>query len=320
MMGPQDICVERILFMIDIVAVNITATNLNLFVAFDALITHSSVSRAARQVGITQSAMSSSLRHLRALFDDPLFLRSSHGIVPTPRARELAVPVREGLRLFEQALSPKVFDPATSTRTFVLIASDYVEFVLLPRLLGQIQKHAPGVRIQMLPWGLQQVPEELARGNADLMIGFYDKVPAHHSEMLLFEERYACIVRKGHPVVRNKLTLRTYVSLQHIMVTQSAGASSGIDRALAQAGHSRKVSLRVSHFLNVPTLVANTDLVAALSRRVAEPFARMLPLRLFEPPLRLRASRVGMVWHDSLRDDPAHRWLRERVAEVSARV
>jgi len=176
------------------------------------------------------------------------------------------------------------------------------------------------VRIQTLPWGLHQVPDEIARGSADLMIGFYDKVPAHHREEILFEERYACIVRKGHPVVKGRLTLRTYTSLKHIMVSQSAGATSGIDRALAELGHSREVSLRVSHFLNVPTLVANTDLVAALSRRVAEPFTRMLPLRLFDPPLRLRTSRVGMVWHDSLHDDPGHRWLRGVIAEVSARI
>jgi DNA-binding transcriptional LysR family regulator len=299
---------------------NITATNLNLFVAFDALVTDESVSRAAQRVGVTQSAMSSSLRQLRALFGDPLFLRSSHGIVPTPRAKELAAPVREALRLLERALSPRQFDPASSTRTFVLITSDYVEFVVLPRLLAQLATSAPGVRLQMLPWGLQQVPEELARGAADLMIGFYDKVPAHHREQLLFEERYACIVRKGHPVVRDKLTLRTYAALSHVMVSQRVGATSGIDRALAERGYARQVSLRVSHFLNVPPLVASTDLVAALSRRIAEPFARMLPLRLFEPPLRLRVSRVGMVWHDSLHDDPAHRWLRAAVADACAHV
>src|ERR1051325_11327592 len=112
--------------MLDIGPVNITATNLNLFVAFDALMTHCSVSRAAKHVGITQSAMSNSLRHLRGLFSDPLFLRSSHGIVPTPRARELAGPVREALRLLERSLGPRVFDPAASTRTFVLYTSEHV--------------------------------------------------------------------------------------------------------------------------------------------------------------------------------------------------
>jgi DNA-binding transcriptional LysR family regulator len=299
---------------------NITATNLNLFVAFDALLAHGSVSRAARQVGITQSAMSNSLRNLRGVFGDPLFLRSSHGIVPTPRARQLAGPVREAMRLLERALGPVQFDPATSTRTFTLSTSDHVEFVLLPRLLGHLGKHASGVRLRVLPWAQQRVPDELASGDADLMIGFYDKVPAHHREQLLFDERYACIVRKGHPMVRHRLTLRTYAALKHIMVSQSADATSGIDRALAAVGRSREVSVRVSHFLNVPTLVANTDLVAALSRRVAEPFARILPLQIFEPPLRLQAGRVGMVWHDSLHDDPAQRWFRSTVAELCARL
>jgi len=309
------------LVMCNIGSVNITAANLNLFVAFDALAAEQSVSRAARRVGVTQSAMSNSLRQLRGLLGDPLFLRTSRGVAPTPRAKELAGPVREALRLLEGALGPREFAPAASTHTFTLIASDYVEFVLLPRLIGQIGRRAPGVRIQTLPWGMHQVPEELARGQADVMIGFYDKVPAQHREAPLFEERYACIVRKGHPVVRERLTLRTYTSLQHIMVSQRPGASgSGIDRALAQLGRSREVGLRVSHFLNVPTLVASTDLIAALSRRVAEPFAKLLPLRLFEPPLRLRPSRIGMVWHDSLEDDPAHRWLRGVIAEVGAEI
>jgi len=299
---------------------NITATNLNLFVAFDALIAHGSVSLAAQHVGVTQSAMSNSLRNLRGVLGDPLFLRTSRGIVPTPRARELAGPIREAMRLLARALGPVAFEPAASTRTFTLLASDYVEFVLLPRLVGELGNRAPGVRLRVLPWGLQQVPEQLARGDADLMLGFYDRVPAHHREQLLFEERYACIVRKGHPVVRKRLTLSAYAALGHIMVSQSAEATSGIDRALAAVGRSREVRLRVSHFLNVPPLVASTDLVAALSRRVAEPFARMLPLQVFEPPLRLRPGRIGMVWHDSLHDDPAQRWLRATVAELSARL
>lgn len=306
--------------MYDISVVNISGANLNLFVAFDALVTERSVSRAAKRIRITQSAMSNSLRQLRLLLADPLFVRVSHGIVPTQRALELAAPVREGLRLFEQALSPRSFDPSTTTMTFLLYASDYVEYVLLPALLRELREQAPQARLQVLPWGQHRVPDELSRGEADLMIGYYDSVPAEHSQCILFEERYLCLIRRGHPIVRNKLTLETYASLKHIMVSHKPGATSGIDRALAAVGHRRDVALRVSHFLNVPALVASSDMVAALSSRVAKPFAEHYGLRLFQPPLKLSAGRIGMVWHASREGDPAQRWFRALVASVAKRV
>ncbi len=299
---------------------NIASTNLNLFVAFDALVAEGSVSRAAKRVGITQSAMSNALKQLRTVLDDPLFTRVSHGIVPTPRALALAVPVREAMRLLEGSLSPRRFDPGSARRTFVLLASDYVELVLLPPLLGRLGEVAPGVRIEVRPWGLHEVPEALQRSEADLMVGFYDKVPLRHRSALLFDERYVCVVRRGHPVVKKTLTLQKYVSLRHILVSQKAGATSGIDRALAARGLSREVAVRVSHFLNVPALVARTDLVAALSARIAEPFARAFDLRVLPPPLPLPKSRIGMVWHEATDTDPAQVWLRALVREVSREV
>ena len=303
--------------MVDICSVNITATNLNLFVAFDALLTECHVTRAARRVGITQSAMSGALRNLRAVLGDPLFLRTSHGIVPTPRARELSVPVREGLRLFEQALRPQRFDPLSSGRTFTIATSDYVEFVLMGPLLKRLSHVAPQVRLSVLPWAHHKIPESLATGGVDLMIGFHDRLPSHHRDLLLFEETYAVIVRRDHPLVRRSLSVKTYASLRHIMVSQQPGARSGIDHALAARGLTREVSVRVAHFLNVPSLVASTDYAAALSRRVAEPFSQSLPIKLFAPPVRLRPSRVRMVWHDVAEAEPGHRWFRDFVAEVA---
>src|SRR5258705_6168360 len=123
---PRQSIVERMLFMLDIRTMNINAVNLNVLVALDALLEERSVTRAARRVGVTQPAMSNTLAHLRTLLDDPLFRRTSHGLEPTPRALALAEPVRQGLRLFESALSAPSFDPNTAERTFVVAASDYV--------------------------------------------------------------------------------------------------------------------------------------------------------------------------------------------------
>jgi len=296
---------------------DLRSVNLNLLAAFDALLEERSVTRAARRMGVTQSAMSGSLAQLRALFEDPLFRRSSRGIEPTPRALALAEPIHAGLRLLELALVPPGFDAKTSARTFVLAASDYVEFVLMPPLLHRLGREAPGVRIEVRPWGLHEVPPTLARGEVDLMIGFYDAVPARHTQRLLFDDSYTCIVRNGHPRIRRKPTLPAWLREQHVLVSQRGESPGSVDRALASRGLQRTVAARVSHFLLVPVLVARTDLVAALSARVAAAFAEPLGLRMFAPPIALPAGRVGQVWHEQMEGDAGHRWLREMIADIA---
>jgi DNA-binding transcriptional LysR family regulator len=308
---------QLMFLMIDIDWMNISAVNLNLLAAFQALVEEKNVTRAARRMGVTQPAMSSTLAQLRELFDDPLFRRTSHGLEPTPRALALRDPIHEGLRLLSSTLVEASFDPKTADKTFVIAASDYVEFVLLPPLLRHLQVVAPGVRLQVRAWGLHEVPEFLAHGEADLMIGYYDTLPPHHAGMRLFSEEYTCIVRRGHPRVKKKLSLPAYLELGHVLVSEKPGSPGSVDRALAKQGKSRNVAARVSHFLMVPMLVARTDLVAAISRRVAEPFAKPLGLALFSPPIPLPKSFVNQAWHSQMERDPAHRWLRETVAQVA---
>lgn len=295
---------------------NISGVNLNLLVAFDALFEEQSVTAAARRAGVTQPAMSNTLAQLRLLFDDALFLRHRTGLTPTARAKQLAEPIRQGLRLLQSALTEASFEPATSERRFVVMASDYVELVVLPALLRRLASKAPGVRVQLRPWSLHEAPPELARGEADLMLGFYDKVPPHHHEQRLFDDEYVCIVRRRHPGVKGKLTLAQYLKLSHVLVSSRSDSPGSVDRALAALGKTRVVGARVSHFLTVPLLVAQTDLVAALDRRVAEVFAAPFGLQLLPPPLSLPKGSVGQVWHEQQASDPAQRWLRSLVADV----
>jgi len=298
--------------------VNINAINLNLLVAFDALFQELSVTRAARRAGVTQPAMSNTLAQLRTLFDDALFLRQRTGLTPTARAKELAEPIRKGLSLLQAALAAPTFEPLTSERRFVIAASDYVELVLLPPLLRRLAKLAPQVRLTLRPWGLHEAPPELARGEVDLMLGFYDKLPSHHHEQALFEDEYVCIVRRRHPTVKSKLTLAHYLELSHVLVSARADGPGSVDRALLALGKKRSIGARVSHFLTVPVLVSQTDLVAALDRRVAQVFAGPLGLRLLPPPLKLPKGTIGQVWHQQQHTDPAQRWLRSLIAEVAA--
>lgn len=296
---------------------NIGGVNLNLLVAFAALFEELSVTRAARRAGVTQPAMSNTLAQLRLLFGDALFVRHRTGLSPTTRAKELAEPIRKGLQLLQGALLGPTFDPGTSERRFVIATSDYVELVLLPALLRRLSKEAPGVRLALRPWGLHEAPPELARGELDLMLGFYDKLPPHHHEQPLFQDEYVCVVRRRHPTVKSKLTLAQYLQLSHVLVSAQTDGLGSVDRALSALGKQRRIGARVSHFLTVPVLVAQTDLVAALDRRVAEVFAGPLGLKLFQPPLKLPKGTIGQVWHAQQDSDAGQRWLRALIAEVA---
>lgn len=299
-------------------SMDLRAVNLNLLAAFATLYDARSVTRAARRAGVTQSAMSNSLAQLRRLFDDPLFLRTARGIEPTPRADALAAPIRRGLLAFSEALMTPSFDPRTAERTFAVATSDYVELVLIPIVLRLLAEEAPGIRIEVRPWGLHEVPPLLATGEADLMIGYYDRVPPNHRDSILFEERYVCVLRQGHPRVKRRLTLAAWTSIPHVLVSQKAGTTGSVDRALRAVGRSRTIGARVSHFLLVPPLVARTDMVAAIGERVALAFAEPFGLRVFEAPIALPVGRVGMVHHVERETDPAHRYLREVVARAAA--
>ena len=298
---------------------NMSAMNLNQLLVLDALLTERHVSRAGKRLGLSQPAVSNALGQLRARLGDPLLVRGAGGMVPTARAQALMGPLRSALGTLENALAgPRAFDPARADNTFVLAATDFVELVLLPRLLARLTREAPRVQLQIRSWPYHRVPPWLETGEADLSIGFYGDLPTNHREQKLFHDEFVCIVRRHHPEVGKRLTLKTYVRLHHVLVTAEPGSSGVADAALAARGLHRHVALRLSHFLMVPAIVAATDYVAAISERVAGTFSRLYPLRVLPPPLPLPRGTVGQAWHERTHASPAHAWLRQVIAELGA--
>jgi DNA-binding transcriptional LysR family regulator len=287
--------------------------NLNLLVALDALLDAGTVTGAAQRTGVTQSAMSHALRQLRELLGDPLLVRGAGGLVPTPRAEALRVPIRRALLDLQHALrDPPSFDPATAQRRFQLGTGDYFAHIVLPPLL-QRSLDTPGIDLDVLPFSAATDLPKLGTGELDLALGAFVPDAPGLCRAHLFTDGFVCLVRREHPVVRRRLTLRQYVQLPHVLISPTGTGSSPVDEQLAAQGLRRRIALRIRYFLAAPMVVATSDLVLTAPRRLGEVFARHFDLQLHEPPVALQPFTVVQLWHQRFDADPGHRWLRERV-------
>lgn len=300
---------------------NLYGLDLNLLVAFDALMEERSVTHAARRVGLSQPAMSNALRRLRDMLDDEVLVREGHGMRPTPRALELERPIRMALRGIHDALEPATeFDPAQSDRIFWLGGRDYIEAVLMPTLTRRVMRVAPGVDLRVRPSPGLHVPfRELEEGHFDLAVSYFPGLPSEYREQqMLFREGFRVIARMDHPAIGDELTLELFTELPHLLLAPQGGEVGATDAALAARGLSRRVALTVANFMAAPQVVAETDLICTLPTRIATGLARWLPIRLFHPPVELGGAEISMVWHERTNDDPALRWLRQQIADVAA--
>lgn len=291
--------------------------NLNLLLSLDALLREVNVTKAAHRLGVTQSAMSHSLRQLRELLGDPLLVRGKGGMVLTPRAAQLAVPLRQGLTILERALLEEpAFDPLAARRRFVLAAGDLVAVRVLPKLLEITAAEAPNVDLDVRSFELGRIEQQLESGEMDVLLALLPDQGSGLRTKKLFTEGFACVVRDGHPTVRRRLDLDRYTALPHLLISPRGEGAGTVDTALALLGRRRRIALRVSWFLTAPLLVATSDLILTAPRTLAEQFAKAHGLRVLEPPLELPTFDVHLVWHERWEEDPAHRWLREAVVRA----
>lgn len=300
----------------------ITAVDLNLAVVLRALLDERSVSRAARRLGLSQSATSHALGRLRALMRDPLFVRTRTGLVPTARAEAMTDAVRSSVAALETTFfAPPPFDPKTLERTFRIRPSDYVEFLLVPPLLERLAKVAPKVGVSALPM-VTEATLALEEGQLDLLIQPTRSDSGEQTDSFhmaeLWDERLVGIARRGHPLTRGRITLERFASASHALVSPRGQPGGIVDDVLRQRGTSRRVAFTTPSFLVAPQVVATTDLVMMLPARVAAALEAPFRLATFEPPLDVPGFRMAMFWHDRHHSDPAHAFLRREIAQVAA--
>jgi DNA-binding transcriptional LysR family regulator len=284
----------------------------------EALLRAGQFDRVANLVAASAPLANFALRQMRELVGDPLLVARDGGLQLTRRAQRLAAPFRDLLERIGEVLAGRdVFDPAFCEQTFSIAASDYAAFVLGPALVASLAQAAPRAAVAFEPFEPASSRRDLGSGALDLVVatglrGGTDKLRSE----TLFAERFACIAAKHHPRVAKKLTASAYASERHVVVHAPAGAAKA-DPALADPGRKRRAGATVAHFLLVPAIVADSELIATLPERVAERFAARYPLVAHRSPVRPTGFTLAMTWHERSDDDPAQRWLRERVGEVA---
>ncbi|MCJ2371838.1 LysR family transcriptional regulator [Pseudomonas sp. RGM 3321] len=294
---------------------DIRALDLNLLKALDALLDERSVTRAANRLSLTQPAVSGMLNRLRESFDDPLFVRAQRGIVPTLRAEQLAMPVKQLLANIEGMLQPQNFDPLTASMTIRIASTDYALRAAAVPFLSALRVQAPNIRVSVQPVDHQKLQNQLDLGEIDLALVTPEAVTPGLHAIALFDESYVCVMRSEHPDAMNsELSLDQFCALDHVLVSPAGGGFHGVtDEALEKLGRSRRVTVSVASFLVLPEILMCSDLIAVVPRRLA---VHQVGLRSLEPPVEIPGFRKTLVWHERTHSDAGHRWVRSLMVET----
>lgn len=299
---------------------DVPSLDVGLLRLFEALLVERHVTRAARRLRLGQSAASHGLGRLRRALGDPLFVRGPRGVVPTDRAIALGPEVASLLaRLDALGQRPGPFDPRSLRRTFALSGADFMEILVLPELVKRLAKEAPGVDLASRP--IQADPEAaLETGTLDLALGVFTSPSPRLARRKLFDETFVCMLRRGHPALDGPFTAERFASLSHVLISPRGSGGGAVDDALATHRLVRRVAVRTATFLAAPLLVEHTDCVATVPSRVAAIMAKGRRLVLVPPPVRVGGFAVSMLFHERVRHDPAHVWMRGQIAEVAASI
>ncbi|MCH8258352.1 MAG: LysR family transcriptional regulator [Proteobacteria bacterium] len=295
--------------------------DLNLFVVFDAIYTEGNLTRAGEIIGITQPAVSNSLSRLRTLFDDPLFVRTAEGMVPTPVAQNIIGSVRQALGLIRSSVQESEhFDAKVSDKRFRVSMTDLTQAIFLPWLFGRIKQEAPLISIDCYHVHRRDMNIELASGNLDLAVDIPLTPDPLIKQAPLFSHPHVCVVRQDHPLVKEKLDVDTCLSLKHIHISSRRGGLGHVDLALGKMGKKRDIALRTQHYLSTPQLVLRTDLALTVPRIFADFLVSNTPVRYLDIPFEVPHLETYLYWHESTDQDQANQWMRKLILTLPGKL
>ncbi len=298
---------------------NIKNKDLNLLLLFKVLYEEQNLSSAAVRLNLSQPALSHKLNKLRHEFADPLFVRAARGLTPTPKAISLSaeiLPLVSSLEGFYQHQSGTDF--LTQADRLVIYSTDYIESLLLPKLLSVLAEHAPQVQLVMRHTQGTLPKQQLERGDCDLAVaGFYRDLPESFYQQKLQTEDFVVLMRSEHPLAQHRLSLDTYCQARHIVTTLTGDLDGLVDQELAKSGLKRRVCAGLSGFLSPAHVVAKNDLLLTCLTSVADIAQQAMPdLRVKACPLPLPQVQISQIWHSRTQDDPLRRWLRQQIHQL----
>jgi DNA-binding transcriptional LysR family regulator len=306
-------------------APNFRTLDLNLLRVFDEVMAERSLTRAARNLSLTQPAVSNALRRLRDALGDELVRRSGQGMEPTPRALVLWPAVREALHQLQHSLAPSNFEPAEADDTFVLAMADATAAALIPGLVDIVETEAPGISLRVVPLSTRDPRKLLEEEAVDLAVGFFPAMVADltaraqvgksvaFTHQRLYDGQYVCVMRSGHPLATGPFTLNRFCAARHLLVSFSGRPYGFIDESLAQLKRDRRVVLTVNQFFTAGRVVANSNLLTVLPRHFVSVTGIADELVQRELPFAVPAVHVDAVWHRRMEHSSAHAWLRHAI-------
>lgn len=298
----------------------LTDLDLNLLVVFNQVLTERSVSKVADKLGVTQSAVSNCLARLRKALGDQLFLRTSHGMEPTPFAEQLAEPVAYVLGTLHSALNQRTtFDPASSQRAFTIGMTDIGEIYTLPPLMDVLERDAPDVSISTVRDTAINLKDEMEAGVVDLAIGLLPQLTAGFFQRRLLRQGYVCLLRKGHRLSNRKLTLKDFSDATHVVVIAAGTGHAKVDELLDRSGVKRRIRLTVPHYVALGHILQRSDMVATVPALLAEKITEPFGLVAVRHPAPLPEIAINLFWHAKYHKDPANQWLRGLIFHLFAR-
>lgn len=301
---------------------SIRKLDLNLLKVFDILFDTCSVSDTANLLFITQSAASHSLRRLREIFNDPLFVSSKSGMVPTQFANSIVPGIKESLKLVQQTMNfCHAFDPATSTKRFILYCSEYFEVLFLPALAEHFNQHAPNCSIEIRRLSNEIPADELDQGNADLVIGFasYFRVPGNLIQRPFTSDKLVCVVDMDNPNVGESLSLDEYLALEHIYPSPWGNSNNMVESWLQKQGKQRNIKVMTQNYLSAAMSVVRTNYVLTLPSLLVHELQQVLPIRMVKPPEDYPGFQLEILTTRLFENSASNIWLRAQLEEIARR-